>query len=164
MGDRLKRAKEREPVNETPSPNGEVPHDEAGATSPNGEVPHDEVPHDEAGATVIDISTREERPPAPTFDDFWAVYPRKVGKIDARKAWDKAIRDGCDPQVIVDGARAYAANSHDKQFVKYPQGWLNGHRWEDEVEDLPKPKREEPAPKISDQFAAASYRGASPWG
>jgi hypothetical protein len=134
--DPLKRAIEREPENETPSPDGE--------------------------AEVIDISTREARPPVPTFADFWAVWPRRVGKADARKAWDKKVREGHDPFEIIDGARRLAAVSTDKQFIKYPQGWLNGQRWEDEDDALPKrtePKVEPQAPPNTAQAVGLE----SPW-
>lgn len=83
-------------------------------------------------AAVIDITTREERPPVPTFEDFWAIWPRKVGKKDARKAWDRALKGGTDPNIIIDGARHLAANPPEKQFIKHPSGWINGERWEDE--------------------------------
>lgn len=126
-------------------------------TSPHGEAPQPAAP-------VIDISTREERPPAPTFDDFWAVWPRKVGKLDARKAWDKAIREGSDPFEIIAGAHRLAAVSSDKQYIKYPQGWLNGHRWEDEDEDLPQARPVGQPARTTDAFEADSYRGKSRFG
>lgn len=107
-GVRQKRAIEREPLNE------------------NGQSPH---------ATVIDITTRQERETAPTFDDdFWPVWPRKVGKLDARKAWAKALKHGVDPGEIVAGARRLAEdpNRPELRFVPHPATWLNGERWTDE--------------------------------
>ncbi len=34
----------------------------------------------------------ETAPVAATFDQFWAVYPRKVGKTPAKKAWERATK------------------------------------------------------------------------
>jgi uncharacterized protein YdaU (DUF1376 family) len=66
------------------------------------------------------------------FDDFWQVYPKKVGKQDALKAWPKAIK-AAELSAIVEGARSYAA-SHEPsyQYWKNPAGWLNGNRWQDQ--------------------------------
>jgi hypothetical protein len=70
------------------------------------------------------------------FDDFWAVFPMKKGKDAARKAWVKAIKRA-DPFEIIAGAQAYATDpNRDPQFTKYPQGWLNDGRWEDQTERI----------------------------
>lgn len=68
------------------------------------------------------------------FDEFWAAYPKHVAKQAARRRWDTRLREGVDPQAIIDGARAYArqVNGSDPQFVKQPDGWLLAGRWEDE--------------------------------
>ncbi len=67
------------------------------------------------------------------FDAFWEAFPLKKGKDAARKAWAKAIKRG-DPHAIVDGARAYRDDpERDPKYTKYPQGWLNDGRWEDDL-------------------------------
>ena len=67
------------------------------------------------------------------FDEFWAVYPKKVAKPDALKNWRKAIKDGATASQIIEGARRYAASETVRNgYVKNPQGWLSSHRWEDE--------------------------------
>ena len=67
------------------------------------------------------------------FDEFWAVYPKKVAKPDALKNWRKAIKDGATASQIIEGARRYAASETVRNgYVKHPQGWLSSHRWEDE--------------------------------
>lgn len=70
---------------------------------------------------------------APTFDDFWAVYPRRKAKEAARRAWAKAVKK-VEPAVIVEGARRYAAEcqGRDPKYVRHPATWLNGGCWEDE--------------------------------
>lgn len=77
------------------------------------------------GDTEVEIS-------GPTFDDFWAVWPRKESKKAAEAAWGRAVKRAA-PQVIVDAARAYAASPYrpEKQFVPHGATWLNGDRWND---------------------------------
>lgn len=104
---------------------------------------------EEAGATghslqstpLIEEEPVEEEPVrAYPFDDFYAVYPRKVGKVEARRAFAKAARS-TDPMVIVAGARRFAAdpNLPPKQFIPNPSTWLNRGSWDDE----PLPERDD---------------------
>lgn len=67
------------------------------------------------------------------FDDFWAAYPRKVGKDAARKAWTKAALATSTVQII-EGAKNYAGQreGEDSQFTAHPATWLNAGRWDDE--------------------------------
>jgi hypothetical protein len=68
------------------------------------------------------------------FDAFWAAYPRRVGKGDARAAFDKACRKA-KPEAIIAAitAQAYAGCFKDLTFCPYPATWLNGERWDDEI-------------------------------
>lgn len=71
------------------------------------------------------------------FDDFWAVYPAKKAKPDARKAWTKAVR-GADRALILAGAKRYAdeRRGQDPKYTAYPATWLNRERWNDEPEQM----------------------------
>lgn len=75
------------------------------------------------------------------FDDFWAVYPRKVDKIRAQKAWESAIKKSAPPD-LVSAASRYAESraDEDPKFTVHPATWLNGERWDDE----PPPRKEDP--------------------
>lgn len=66
------------------------------------------------------------------FDEFWKVYPIKVGKGAAKKAFEKALR--VDPfDVILEGAKRYAADPNRSQaFTAHASTWLNAQRWTDE--------------------------------
>lgn len=67
------------------------------------------------------------------FAEFWASYPRRAGKGAARLAWAKARRKGVLPEVIVAGARQYAADpNRTEQFTAHPATWLNQERWDDD--------------------------------
>ena len=67
------------------------------------------------------------------FNEFWAVYPRKKGKGQARRAFEKAL-EKTDLETIIAGVEAYIEHEDmsDPQFVAHPSTWLNGERWEDE--------------------------------
>lgn len=69
------------------------------------------------------------------FEKFWNVYPRKVAKRDALKAW-KGVMSGKDaPTVsqVLAGVEQYKAQKLDPKFISYPASWLRAGRWSDEV-------------------------------
>jgi DNA-binding MarR family transcriptional regulator len=67
------------------------------------------------------------------FEDFWQVYPKKVGKGQARIAFRSAIKKATKDELI-SSAQAFAQQhaATDKQFVPHASTWLNGERWLDE--------------------------------
>lgn len=89
-------------------------------------------------------------PPPPKgedgFEDFWADYPRKVGKGDALKAW-RTLKPSADLQAVI--AEAVAAQRTCRQwlkdggqFIPHPATWLGQRRWEDAPDEglsLPPP-------------------------
>ena len=83
------------------------------------------------------------------FDQFWAAYPKKVAKADARKAWaqTKDLRPALP--VLLNAIQANCkTESWMKQggtFIPYPATWLRGERWDDELEvKLPDVVNEKP--------------------
>ncbi len=75
------------------------------------------------------------------FGEFWKAYPKHVARGAARTAWDKAIKNGADPEEVILGARAYASSPRrrdsDSKFTAHPATWLNHERWADEPEPAP---------------------------
>jgi hypothetical protein len=72
--------------------------------------------------------------PTDRFDEWWGLYPKKVGKLDAQKAWAKAMKKKVDPQLIIDGQHRYnASKSVQDGYIANPATWLNAERWNDEV-------------------------------
>jgi hypothetical protein len=69
---------------------------------------------------------------AAAFEAFWAVYPRKVGKGAAERAFPKALALA-DLETLTTAARAYAAKVAEVEvgLIKHPSGWLNDKRWLD---------------------------------
>lgn len=69
-----------------------------------------------------------------TFDKFWGIYPRRVGKKAARRAWDKAIRDTEAAKIIHGAARYRDDPRRTPEYTAHPSTWLNAGRWDDEIE------------------------------
>ena len=78
------------------------------------------------------------------FDEFWSLYPRKIAKATARKAWGKL---SAEQQLMA----AKAINTHceywktketELEFIPHPATWLNQERWEDELVIEPKKQKE----------------------
>ncbi len=76
---------------------------------------------------------------------FLAVYPKRVAKKDARRAWDKLNPDeGLTNKILAQIALAKKSEEWQKangKFIPFPASWLNGRRWEDEI-PASSPKRE----------------------
>lgn len=65
------------------------------------------------------------------FGDFWKAYPRKVGKLDAQKAYAKA-RTQASAAEILDGVTRYIAGKPGYADWAHPATWLRAGRWMDE--------------------------------
>lgn len=87
-------------------------------------------PRKTRGATKT--RTAEE---SPAFTAFWEVYPRRVGKGEARRAWIAMRCDELLPGVIVTAVEAAKLSDQWRrdsgQFVPHPSTWLRGERWND---------------------------------
>lgn len=75
------------------------------------------------------------------FDRFLEAYPRKENKAKAKEAWIKKNLDG-KIDIILEAIKKWKATDQWKRdggkFIPHPTTWLNGERWDDEVQ---KPKR-----------------------
>ncbi len=69
-----------------------------------------------------------------TFDDFYSAYPRKTARASAEKAWKK-ISPSLYVTICHDVAIRKEKVWHDKNFIPHPATYLNGKRWEDEIDD-----------------------------
>lgn len=72
------------------------------------------------------------------FDLFWSTFPRKIGKGAAELAWKKLKPNDTLQAQIIQAVKAQCKSEQWKrdqgQFIPHPATWLNGKRWEDEVE------------------------------
>lgn len=71
----------------------------------------------------------------PEFDEFWNVYPRKIGKVECFKTWERVIKNGEHPSFIIQCATNYAKDCEMKgtedRFIKHPKTFLNDERYKD---------------------------------
>ncbi len=70
---------------------------------------------------------------SPAFLAFWSVYPRRIAKLAAWKAWQSW---GCDdiPELLPAlKLQLPAFCKRDIEHVPHASTWLNGQRWTDEV-------------------------------
>jgi hypothetical protein len=63
------------------------------------------------------------------FLEFWEVYPRKVARGDALKAYLKALSRASHAEILA-GVKRYKP---DPKFTKHPATWLNADCWLDEA-------------------------------
>jgi hypothetical protein len=89
-------------------------------------------PHTAAGA---------EAPPSvcDRFEDFWKEYPQRDGdnpKLPAKLKFDALVKTGVDPELMIAGAKRYAAKAREKQqigtqYIAHALKWLSEQRWAD---------------------------------
>ena len=73
------------------------------------------------------------------FEEFYKhAYPRKMEPLKARRAFEKAVKNGADPRDIIEGARRFAAATAAKEvtYIPYPASWLNAGGWMSEAGDI----------------------------
>lgn len=73
--------------------------------------------------------------PISPFEMFWEIYPKKVGKGAALKAWDKAKLNGKVEIVLqaVEKQKTWPQWQKDGgQYIPNPATWINQGRWEDQ--------------------------------
>jgi hypothetical protein len=60
-----------------------------------------------------------------SFDTFWNLYPKKVAKADALKAWKQVLKKKTADDMI-GLTKAYAESKlPDMTYIPYPASWLN---------------------------------------
>lgn len=93
---------------------------------------------------VLSISKKEETPKkdvvkvvgcieqdrySKTFEDWWDIYPRKVGKGEAYKKYNTRLKDGWSPNELLEAAKNYrndVQRTHtEKCYIKHPKTFLS---------------------------------------
>ena len=83
----------------------------------------------------------------PKWVAFWQAYPSSRDKGHARKTWLKVLREGADPDRLVEGALAYRNDRVRKRdFTKHAGTWLNGECWNDYEHKDTDPEYDGPRP------------------
>ena len=70
---------------------------------------------------------------AQDFDRFWEAYPRKAGKEEARKAFQRVdVPVGVLVDAISVQRKSAQWQKEGGRYVPFPANWLNQRRWEDQ--------------------------------
>ncbi len=79
-----------------------------------------------------EIRIEENREDKISFDSFWKIYPKKVGKGNAKKLWDKL---SSQKQVLaIEDIPLRAEDSKWKAgFIKDPERYIKYEQWGDEI-------------------------------
>jgi hypothetical protein len=84
------------------------------------------------GTQNINITIKEPslKSDLESFDKFWNLYPKRVAKADALKAWKQATKKKTAGELI-ELAKAYSESKlPDQQYIPYPASWLNKELYE----------------------------------
>jgi len=80
-----------------------------------------------------------------SFETFWSMYPRKIAKGAALKAWLKLTP--LDQQLAIDAlpnhVKHWELKQTEKDYICHPATWLNGWRWLDEIDLTPKKEKQD---------------------
>ena len=85
---------------------------------------------------------KQEKPTDTDFNNFWNLYPKKIAKGDALKAWNKALKKKTAEELLK-LTDAYAKSQlPEMKYIPYPASWLNKELYESvevaEAKPLPK--------------------------
>ena len=87
-----------------------------------------------------------------SFEEFWDKYNKKIDKKKCEKIYSRLKE--LDKQMIKDTIVLYLKANNDPKFRKYPQTYLNGRNWEDDlsntINNTNTPKSSTPSEKIEE--------------
>lgn len=66
------------------------------------------------------------------FDEFWAIYPLRVGRLDALRQWAKVKAEEI-PAILAGVERWKLSDRWRSGFIMEARRFLRGRYWEDEV-------------------------------
>ncbi len=70
------------------------------------------------------------------FEDFWNIYPKKRSKQKAQEKFLKLPREFLPKilRAVREQKESHEWQKEGGQFIPHPTTWLNGKRWEDEID------------------------------
>lgn len=96
------------------------------------------------------------------FETLWALYPRKIGKPKALKAYEKARKNGATFDKVKQGIEAYnrqiEALKTNAEYIKHGSTWFNNEGWNDEYQVTEAPQKS--SSFDTDEFFNAALRKA----
>lgn len=68
------------------------------------------------------------------FEKLWKLYPKRQGKQNALKAYEKARKGGASYEEVENGIRAYIeyVKGKDPQYIKMGSSFFNQRAWQDD--------------------------------
>ena len=86
--------------------------------------------------TEIITTTLDDRPSKTDveFNNFWSIYPKKVGKKAAYSAFKKVPKSEY-PKIVPAVQQQIHSTQWQKGYIPNPSTWLNQGRWDDEVDN-----------------------------
>lgn len=117
------------------------------------------TPSPEGGGTSVTVTVTDtvsvtdtvKSKKAEKFEEWWACYPRKVGKEAARRAFAKVK---VDVQILIDAVELQKGSEQwtkeNGRYIPNPATWLNQGRWEDEVKTVRDMKKTDLKPTATD--------------
>lgn len=77
----------------------------------------------------LTVSVPKHAPEA--FQRFWSKYPKKKGRLEAVREWDRLKPSEVDLLAMSAGLERYVRTAN-PDYVMDPRRWLHGRRWEDQ--------------------------------
>lgn len=97
-------------------------------------LPNNKADNKDINNKDINISTE--------FEKLWQLYPRKIGKPKALKAYERARKNGATFEEVEKGIQAYRkqieALKTDTEYIKHGSTWFNNEGWKDEYKYTPR--------------------------
>ncbi len=81
-----------------------------------------------------------------SFQDFYSLYPRKMARKDAERAWNRLTptqQKEC-LKALPNYLKYWKIKETQKDYIPYPATFLNQERWTDELDLEPNKKPELP--------------------
>lgn len=79
------------------------------------------------------------------FESLWKLYPKKSGKTNAMRDFNKALKAGVSPELIKSKLEEYLKQikikGTPKQYIKHGSTWFHQKGWEDEYDFTPDVQR-----------------------
>ena len=101
----------------------------------SGRICHDDANQNQNHIQKSSPSENNARARQGWFDEFWELYPNKVGKRAAREAFERALKRETWPRMKA-GLHRYKRKTDDRPWC-HPTTWLNQDRWLDEPAQQP---------------------------
>ena len=74
-----------------------------------------------------------------SFQDFYSLYPRKMARKDAERAWNRLtpIQQAECLEALPNYLKYWKIKETQKDYIPYPASWINAARWEDVLDMTP---------------------------